>query len=139
MEVSIRHELSLDISAPIRPTGAEEHAAPQPALAHARPDWEAPRVSPSLTGNVVPMPQPDAAKPLHETMLGMVQVARRRGMAHEEHSLPACELLLELHAPAGKLAGDPCEGCREPWPCKTVLEIIGGLIPATASPSGGGR
>jgi hypothetical protein len=71
---------------------------------------------------------PDPAPPLHETMLGMLHEAPRRGMAHAGHSLPVCELLLEIHVPAGDLVGERCAGCREPWPCKTVLEILGGLV-----------
>jgi hypothetical protein len=71
----------------------------------------------------------ESAAPLHETMLGMLHEARRRGMAHAGHSLPVCELLLEIHAPAGGPVGEPCAGCREPWPCKSVLEILGGLVP----------
>jgi hypothetical protein len=77
------------------------------------------------------MLSPETAQPLHETMLSMLHEARRRGMSHEEHSLPVCELLLEIHAPDGELAGEPCAGCREPWPCGTVLEILGGLVCAS--------
>lgn len=57
---------------------------------------------------------PEPALPLHETMLEMLPAARRRGMAHEEHSLPVCKLPLEIHAAAGELVGEPCAGCREP-------------------------
>ncbi|MGY3568080.1 hypothetical protein [Sinomonas sp. RB5] len=81
------------------------------------------------------MPHPEPASPLHETMLEMLHEARRRGMAHSEHSLPVCELLLEIHAPAGVVAGEPCKACREPWPCKTVLDILGGLEPAAGPPA----
>ena len=90
------------------------------------PSWVSSAVS---LGKFDIMPEPELAQPLHETMLEVLHVARRRGLAHEEHSLPVCELLLEIHAPAGQLAGDPCGGCREPWPCQTVLGILGGLIP----------
>lgn len=77
------------------------------------------------------MPHPEPASPLHETMIEMLHEARRRGMTHETHSLPACQLLLEIHAPSGDLVGTPCAGCGEPWPCKTVLGILGGLVPAS--------
>jgi hypothetical protein len=63
-------------------------------------------------------------------MLGMLLEARRRGLAHTEYSLPVCELLLQIHAPAGGALGEPCAACREPWPCKTVLDILGGLVPS---------
>lgn len=77
------------------------------------------------------MPEPEPALPLHETLLGMLHEADRRGMGHEEHSLAVCELLLAVHAPAGELLGDPCGGCRQAWPCRTVLGVLGGLIPSS--------
>ncbi|WP_229231752.1 hypothetical protein [Sinomonas cyclohexanicum] len=80
------------------------------------------------------MISPEQSLPLHETMLGMLHAARRRGLGHEEHSLAVCELLLQIHAPAGELLGEPCASCREPWPCQTVLVILGGLVPATTGP-----
>ncbi|GAB2741787.1 hypothetical protein GCM10027090_11120 [Sinomonas soli] len=60
-------------------------------------------------------------------MLEMLHESRRRGVAHTEHSLAVCELLLQIHAPAGEALGDPCAGCREAWPCQAVLGILGGL------------
>lgn len=89
-----------------------------------------PPVSPSLlTGNVIALPRPEPAPPLHEAMLEMLHEARRRGMSHTKDSLPACELMLEIHAPAGELMGMPCAACHEPWPCTTALDILGGLEP----------
>jgi hypothetical protein len=74
-------------------------------------------------------------------MLEVVHEARRRGMTHSRHSLQDCQLLLAIHAPAGEMIGAPCAGCREPWPCKTVLGILGGLEPAAvpSAPSAGRR
>jgi hypothetical protein len=66
---------------------------------------------------------PEPALPLHETMLA----ARRRALDHYEHPLPVCELLLQIHDPAG--LDDPCAGCQQAWPCKRVLGILGGLVP----------
>ncbi|MDP9882550.1 hypothetical protein J2W21_000029 [Sinomonas atrocyanea] len=73
---------------------------------------------------------PEPALPLHETMLEMLHAARLRGLGHTEHSLAVCDLLLQIHAPAGGMLGEPCAGCREPWPCQTVLGILGGLAPS---------
>jgi hypothetical protein len=72
---------------------------------------------------------PEPAQPLHETMLGVLHEARRRRMPHTEYSLPVCELLLEIDAPDGDVLGEPCAGCHEPWPCQTVMGILGGLVP----------
>ncbi|MGT2460762.1 hypothetical protein [Sinomonas atrocyanea] len=127
MDLRSRRELALQI------TGVSTLVRARPPAAKADPP-PAPRtlpVSPSLlTGNVIALPRPDPAQPLHETMLEMLQEARRRGMSHTRDPLPACELMLEIHAPAGELLGTPCAACHEPWPCKTVLGILGGLEPA---------
>lgn len=89
-------------------------------------------VSPSLpSGKSSAMFPPEPAQPLHATMLSVLHEARRRQVRHEEYPLPVCELLLEIHAPAGDMVGDPCEGCQEPWPCKMVLGILGGLVPGS--------
>ncbi|GAB2755952.1 hypothetical protein GCM10027090_27720 [Sinomonas soli] len=73
------------------------------------------------------MPLPDTASSLHVTMLEMIPEARRRGMSHGTYSLGACELLLQIHAPAGEEVGSRCGDCLERWPCTTVLAILGGL------------
>ena len=87
-----------------------------------------PPVSPSLLmAEVIALPRPEPAPPLHRTMLEMLHEARRRGMSHQGDSLPACELMLEIHAPEGELMGMPCAACHGPWPCTTVLGILGGL------------
>jgi hypothetical protein len=127
MDRTSHRELALQITGisallPARPRAAKADPSAGPAT---------PQASPSLlTGNVIALPRPEAATPVHETMLEMLHEARRRGMSHTKDSLPACELMLEIHAPAGELLGMPCAACREPWPCTTVLGILGGLEPA---------
>lgn len=126
LDLRSRRELALQITgigalAPARPHAAKADPPTRPV---------APLVpTPLLTGNVIALPRPEPAQPLHETMLEMLHEARRRGMSHQRHPLPACELMLEIHAPAGELLGMPCTACHEPWPCKTVLGILGGLEP----------
>ena len=121
-----RRELALQITgigalAPARPHAAKADPPTRPVTSLVP--------APLLTGNVIALPRPEPAPPLHEAMLEMLHEARRRGMSHTKDSLPACELMLEIHAPAGELMGMPCAACHEPWPCTTALDILGGLEP----------
>jgi hypothetical protein len=60
----------------------------------------------------------------------MLLEARRRGLDHTEYSLPAGELLLQIHAPDRDVLGRPCASCHShAWPCKTAMGILGGLVP----------
>jgi hypothetical protein len=67
--------------------------------------------------------------PQHETMLGMLLEARRRGLDHTEYSLSAGELLLQIDARDRDVLGGPCASCHDAWPCKTATGIFGGLVP----------
>lgn len=68
----------------------------------------------------------EPAQPLYQSMLEMVAECGdpvSRGALSAEMWRP----VVQKHSPAGSFVGQPCAGCGDPWPCKTLRDVLGAL------------
>jgi hypothetical protein len=69
----------------------------------------------------------ELAGPLYQVMLKMVRETSVDRSSRNAIAAETWRPVVEKHSPRGLYVGEPCSACEQPWPCKTLHDVLVGL------------